>query len=351
MTSATNHWKLGLFVVTGLVIGLGALGWIGASRLQRETVDAFAYFDEPVGGLDVGSAVKFRGITVGKVAEIRVAPDRRHVEVFSNLFVDALERIGQRDPLHPQLFGDGTFAPPNLRVQLVSSALTGVTYLEADFVDPEKNPIPDYPFEVPWNTVHSARSTFRNLETGLMETLDSIPPLAARAERLLARVERGIDDLRVDDLANKIDGLLDAAHGLVRRIEDSGVIDAGKKSLGSAEKLIQEAREFLGNMRAPEGPVHKLAKSWEGAGENVRRAFAFTEGDVQQAVLAMRRMGDAVVGAADSVTITVAELRSDLERVRQAVGAVQRLADLLERDPGALLRGRAAPATIEGRSR
>src|SRR5439155_344728 len=88
-TTATNHWKLGLFVLLAVVALLGALFWLGARRFHRESFAAVSYFDESVQGLDVGSPVKFRGVTVGTVAEITIAPDHRHVQVTSNIYLAA----------------------------------------------------------------------------------------------------------------------------------------------------------------------------------------------------------------------------------------------------------------------
>src|SRR5205807_5729109 len=95
-TTATNHWKLGLFVLLAVGTMLGALFWLGARRFRRESFRAVSYFDESVQGLDVGSPVKFRGVTVGTVADITIAPDHRHVQVTSNIYVDALVRLSLR---------------------------------------------------------------------------------------------------------------------------------------------------------------------------------------------------------------------------------------------------------------
>ena len=62
-TTATNHWKLGLFVLISLFVMIAALFWLGARRFQRTSFPAVTYFDESVQGLDVGSPVKFRGGT------------------------------------------------------------------------------------------------------------------------------------------------------------------------------------------------------------------------------------------------------------------------------------------------
>ena len=90
MASPSNHWKLGLFVVCGVTLGLSALVLFSARSLRTETAQYKSYFDESVQGLETGSPVKFRGVTIGRVSAIDVAPDRRHVAVTSELGVDAI---------------------------------------------------------------------------------------------------------------------------------------------------------------------------------------------------------------------------------------------------------------------
>src|SRR5262250_1734339 len=96
LTTATNHWKLGLFVVVALLTMVAATFWLGSRAFRRKSVAVVSYFDESVQGLDVGSPVKFRGVTVGTVSDITVAPDHRHVQVTADMYVDALVRLGLR---------------------------------------------------------------------------------------------------------------------------------------------------------------------------------------------------------------------------------------------------------------
>lgn len=133
MSTPSNHWELGLFVTLGVGLGLVTMGTLGARSLQHETVPYTFYFDESVQGLDKGSATKFRGVTVGTVAAIDVAPDRRRVEVTSDMDVAELRRLGLAEV-------DGRRVrlskPPDLRVQLASQGVTGLKYLLIDFYDP-----------------------------------------------------------------------------------------------------------------------------------------------------------------------------------------------------------------------
>src|SRR5262245_56341351 len=130
MSTPTNHWKLGLFMVVGVLLGLATLVYLGAQSLKRQTVSYHSYFDEAVTGLEPGSPVKFRGVTVGNVSVIAIAPDRRHVDIAFDLDVDQLRKLDIA-------VGSGKdtriSVPPGLRMQIGSTGITGVKYLQLDF--------------------------------------------------------------------------------------------------------------------------------------------------------------------------------------------------------------------------
>src|SRR5581483_10072658 len=151
MSAPTNRWKLGAFVVGSLVVGVIAAVIVTAQTMQAVTVTYTSYFDEAVTGLEVGSPVRYRGVKIGNVSGIDVAPDQRHVEIIYSLGVKVLDRLGLAGSSH----GKETriLLPPTLRVQLASTGLTGTKYLQIDFFDGGGTPPPVLPFPVPENYI------------------------------------------------------------------------------------------------------------------------------------------------------------------------------------------------------
>jgi paraquat-inducible protein B len=78
MKKDKRYFLTGLFVISGFI--LFALGCIlfGGSELFAEKVYFETYFDTSVQGLDVGGAVKFRGVPIGKAEAIHFAADTYH---------------------------------------------------------------------------------------------------------------------------------------------------------------------------------------------------------------------------------------------------------------------------------
>jgi len=128
----TNRWKLGLFVIVGFGVALMALLALGARSWGKKTAEFVSYFDESVQGLEVGTAVMFRGVTVGKVSAIDIARDLRHVQVTGELSVEKVGKLAlgvEGKGLRP------TKLNPDLRVQMAQTGITGVKFILIDFFD------------------------------------------------------------------------------------------------------------------------------------------------------------------------------------------------------------------------
>ena len=289
-TTATNHWKLGLFVVLGVGVMLGALFWLGARRFRRESFAAVSYFDESVQGLDVGSPVKFRGVTVGTVADITIAPDHRHVQVTSNIYVDALVRLSLRTHAPTS---EEEFIDPRLRVQLASAGITGVRFIQTDFFDPERYPPPHLPFEPPWNYVPSAPSTLKNIEIG-------------------AEQHEQTGCLKVVPV-----------HGPMQR---GGAVSLCGCHIGTRAQQERDSGRVLFLSSIDDAKVGATTASVRNSAASVEQAAA---------------------GVSDARE----ELQTSLVALREALESVRTLADSLERDPSVLLRGPHGDGTARTNSR
>lgn len=74
-TEATNRIKLGIFVITGLILFLAGIYFIGAKQqLFNDTFRTSSMFND-VSGLQVGNNVRFAGINVGTVENIDILND------------------------------------------------------------------------------------------------------------------------------------------------------------------------------------------------------------------------------------------------------------------------------------
>ncbi len=304
--NSANYWKLGAFVLGGLVLAVVTLIWLGAADLSRATRRLVTYFDESVTGLDVGSSVKFRGVSVGTVSEISIASDLRHVRVTSLVYEDVLERLGLSEGQSLQQSKAGT-GDSSLRVQLTSTGITGVKFLLIDFYDSRRFPIEKLPFDPGPDYLPSTPSTLKSIEEAAVDVGMQLPELTMRASQTL------------------------------QRLADS----------------VEEIQQGLDPLLARDGPIVRLLGQYEQTGAQLERTAAVVEQEFKAAKLSnttgmVRDAAGAVSGLAADATQTSEEARDGLASMQETLDSIRALTDYLERDPAALVRGRAQEPAGKG---
>jgi phospholipid/cholesterol/gamma-HCH transport system substrate-binding protein len=285
MSTPTNHWKLGLFVVGGSVLALALAVYLGASQLTRRHVNYVSYFDESVQGLDLGAPVKFRGVTIGRVAKIDVAPDHRHVAVTSALGTDELAELRLTESqAHP----DRLLAPPELRVQLIAQGITGLKLLQIDFFDPRQYPLPVLGFPTPERYLPVAASTLKNVENAVVTASDMMPQLLTQLDQTLGHIDTLVTSMNA--VVNQLD-----VKGLSTRLDYT----------------ISHANAVLSRLDGDHGLFASAQRTMDGFGD-----LASMSPDLG------------------------ADLSDTLKEIRSAASSIQRVADAHERDPDMLIKGR-----------
>jgi paraquat-inducible protein B len=308
-----------LFVVAGVVLTLAMLVVLGARSLQKDTVPFVTYFDESVQGLEVGSPVKFRGVVVGAVSAINIAPDRRHVETVSDLESDAVRRLGltggKASSATPRV-------PSDLRVQIASAGITGVKFLQIDFFVEKDNPPPSLPFKAPGNYIPAAVSMMKNVEDAVTRAMNRIPEVADNILMVTTRLDRILAEVEGYHLSDQAQAVLGRTDRVLGRID-------GALSGLQTEKLSARAQGALGN-------IDEVA---------TRMNALLDRTTAQDGLMASaQRASDAVGDAARNATGIGTQLDETLQAVHEAADSVQKLADALELDSDMLLKGRARRA-------
>ena len=323
MTTRANYSKIGLFVVLGFSAALALAVGLGATRSQRTTVPFFTYFNESVQGLDVGAPVTFRGVGIGRVGEITIAPDRRLVAVRMDVDVQSTEQLG--------LVPRGEFArthvfpepPSDLRVQLGSQGLTGTKHVEVDFFDPKANPPPVLSFPPMPHYIAAATSLTKSLEDLVSKAMERLDTLAERATVVVDGVGRVVDDLERGgggkNMALALGQAKDTLLGLNRIV---GTLHR--------DKIAESAGATLAALRVTADDLSKVLLRLDG-----ERGLVAT---TQRAVSSFDEVGHGVVGA-------TRDLDETLSDIREAAAAFRELTDELEREPDALLKGRSQRAS------
>jgi phospholipid/cholesterol/gamma-HCH transport system substrate-binding protein len=153
MATEARKFRVGVFVITAVLILVGGVIWLGASRFFERSLYLVTYFSESVQGLEPGAAVKYRGVPSGRVEEIRVAPDGDLIEVVMSMDVNIAQSVKEDE---------------TLRAQLQLTGITGLRYVEINRHSGEAlNRFPALTFEPPYPVIRSTPSSFIAVQDAL----------------------------------------------------------------------------------------------------------------------------------------------------------------------------------------
>lgn len=257
MSAKANHFKLGLFVLGGAGAVLMALLLLGLGSRFRKPLMVETYLDQSVQGLEIGSKVNFRGVHFGTVtligfSRMRYEEGKPQEEQRRYLLIE----VAVEEEFHQDVGRDEFVAfmkaevARGLRFRLNSQGITGLSYLELDYVDPDRFPT----LPVTWTPEHayipSAPGTLTKLLTSAeqvfrkLETVD-LAQVLTNLNRLLTTAEREIADARVASLSDQATNLLSELRASNRALQ-AILADPKLKEIPShAADAIRAAKERI----------------------------------------------------------------------------------------------------------
>ncbi len=153
MSAEAHYFRVGLFVLLGVALAGSCTVVLGGGDLFQETERFETYFNESVQGLGVGSPVMLRGVPIGRVVSIGFVTEFYDVEdviKWDNTVSVLFEVVGQvgdeLDTAEEREERLLAFIDRGLRLRLSTNPLTGASFLQSDFLDPQRFP----PMEIDW---------------------------------------------------------------------------------------------------------------------------------------------------------------------------------------------------------
>ncbi len=338
MKTKVSPTVIGLFVLGAFVLAVVALFAFGGVNFFSKPERFIVYFDESIHGLDNGSPVKLRGVRIGRVVGMNVrampvAPgtggSRSVVAVVCELSRDVVADgkgrpvdVSDRAELE-RLIDEG------LRAQLgIVGLATGLLYVELDFYDPVSYPAKkrgdvdsDY---VHMPAVPSAISEFQANLTEILSEIKRIDfvRIAGEIEGLLVDARRQINAADLAAVSREWAAAGTAVKDLTRSPEVKSILVDAASATGRLDRMLAEVEKSV-------GPGAEQLNLMLGDARGALAEFTQTAAMMKHFVGAQQNLGD--------------DASKALRRLGEAAEAIGRLADFLERNPGALISGRAEP--------
>lgn len=301
LESKTNYTIVGVFVLVLLIGLLSTMVWLSVGFNQKTYKLYTVYLHEPASGLSKDAPVKYNGVQVGYVHEIKLNKnDPRQVEIILNIEA-------------------GTPITTSTAATLISQGITGVTHIGLTASTADLTPIKKLPGE-PYPVIPAKPSLFNQLDTLLREVSESIGNLSTQAQHIF-------NEKNARHVSHILNNLEDVTE----------VVAKNSKNINSS---IKNADSFLENMAKSSQDFPKLLK------------------ELQTGVAKFKMMADSLSKAGSSVSDTMGSGRTTLDKLSQDALApasvllrrlnaisvnLEKVSNEMRQNPSVVIRGTAAP--------
>jgi len=225
METRSSYVIVGSFVLVMLAALFAFVIFIAKVQLDSVNYDYDIYFAGSVTGLQEGSAVRFRGVSIGMVSDIRIAPQD-----------SSLVKVRIEVPSDTQLTQDCV-------ASIEMQGITGVSYIQIFGGAKDSAPIAHQPGEVP--VIPSRPSQIAEVVDAAPQLLNRLITLADRATLFMTEENAQ----HVTSILANTDKLSLSAQEAMQNI--SAMTGQSDKLLTSLTNTSEEARKLMAENREP----------------------------------------------------------------------------------------------------
>jgi len=270
------------------------------------------YTSENVFGLDVSSAVRLRGVPVGRVTGIRVDPNGTLVEIDFEVFLDRLNTIGL-DVKRLRTITDVGGVFPNARAQIMGNPMTGEAYL---LLDQPHNPPP--PMTLGFTP---SRPYIPSMPSPFAMVQDRLPAVLDRADATLQTLGEIV--ARMPDSLDRSDRFFTNVERIMHESQLPALSADSRKFFTTTSSEIEQIKSEMDGVIGPEGTLVRFSEEAQAA---IKAA------DLPAATQSAREAAENSRLAADDLRRSLPAIRDSLERVRE-------LSRTLEEQPESVVYG------------
>jgi phospholipid/cholesterol/gamma-HCH transport system substrate-binding protein len=300
MEARVNFVVVGVFVIVLTTALISGLLWLSSGKYYRKSYDTYqTYMTESVSGLNLNAPVRYRGVDVGRVHRIALAPgDVEQVQV--TLDIDR-----------------GTPIKEDTVAVLQTQGLTGIAYVELTAGRRSSPPLQaragqEYP------VIKSAPSLMTRLET-------SIPALLGNLDRVSDNLNALMDEDNRRALKKTLADLEVLSRTLAAR---SATIDSG---LANASQAMRDTARFTAQLPQLVQRVEHSADEFDRMANQLAGAGASATGTLDASRADVQRFTNE----------TLPEVHELVAELRGLTATLQHVGDEVERNPRILIYGKA----------
>jgi phospholipid/cholesterol/gamma-HCH transport system substrate-binding protein len=314
MENKVNLSVVGAFVIVLTVAMIAGVLWLASGSYHRKAYDTYeTYMTESVSGLTLDSTVRYRGVEVGRVRQIGLAPGNvEQVRVTLEI-----ER--------------GTPVKTDTVATLQTQGLTGIAYVELRGGRRDSLPLQAAPGQ-PVPVIESGPSLLERLET-------ATPLLMANLSRAVDNLNSLLDENNRSALRATLADLAVLTQALAKR---SSTIDAAlvssARTMENTARVSAQLPQLVQRFERTADALERMATDVSDASASARSTLDSARGtfDVARSALDGSR-----ADVAQFTGSALPETRELVAELRGLAATMHRVVEEVERNPGVLLQGRA----------
>jgi phospholipid/cholesterol/gamma-HCH transport system substrate-binding protein len=304
METRAHYAAVGAFVLTMIVLAVGAVLWLARGELTTQYARYDIYFSGPVTGLRTSAVVEYNGVPAGKVSDVRIDPGN----------VELIRVTVDLDP--------NVAIKTDAAASVETNILSGVSFIQIVGGTQDAALLLPKPGER-YAVIRSHRSRLASVTARAPQLLEKLIDTAERVNALLDEKNRvafaeSLDNFRaftasLADRSKDLAELADNANATVRSLH--GFIDNVDQSYAGPDGLGKQLSTAIADF------------------DRVAKSLNDTNRQLQLAVQDVRP------GLRSFSTQTLGDIGNLIGETRQLVTGLSRLATGIERDPSRILFG------------
>jgi paraquat-inducible protein B len=336
MNKKISPTLIGAFVVGALALLVIAVIVFGSGQLFRHTRDFVLYFENSVNGLRVGAPVKFKGVEIGSVKDIRLQLEKdlrvNKIPVIIEIDLEKMMSRGASGAVaeNTEAFREAIINR-GLRGQLLMESLvTGLLYVGLDF-------FPGTPLKL----VQQPGGRYQYPE------IPTTPTTLEQAQDAVTRIISKLEEMDFKGLVKSLEGTVDGVNRLVNSPELKSTLQGLENTIPKIDEALAGFHKLTTTL---DTSITKLTGNLEQTSDKTGEAMQQAKETMKQTDAALKEAEAAMTsirGVLDPESPTFYELQKSLREVSAAARSLRLLTGYIERNPRALIFGK--PETGEGR--
>lgn len=332
MNQRKLKFRIGLFLFLSGSLFVGSLFFFGLTDFFEKKTHFVSFFNESVRGLNKGSRVRFRGVEIGQVDEIRLSLDDAStppgIPVIYEVDISRLQnKLGVSVDISEKKNYEAAIRNGLTAKLENSSMVTGQLYIDLDYRPPNSGNESPKVFDENLNYIPSVPSLLADVTDQMVKIVNDVsqinfPEMSQNLNQMIVTINNTLESFESSGTAKNLNDTLLT----IKNFVDSGEIQKTAQQFGGTADSLNE---FITNLNKGEGTLGEpLAK---------------TLNQMALTAVSLDKISNSFSTMFDSYTGPVADLERTLSDIQETTLAFQSLLEFIRRHPNALIFGRQTP--------